>query len=250
LRGKALVFACLLWGALAAARAEEVVVFAAASLTDALLEIAASYEEATGTEVVLSFGASNLLARQIRAGAPADVFLSADEARMDELDRRGLVLEGARVSALSNTLAVVVPRGSRLRIVSAADLAGPGVRTLVLAEPTAVPAGIYARAWLRSRGVWPKVIDRVVPTESVRGALAAVAAGNADAGIVYRTDASLSDRVEVAFEVPAAEGPPISYPFAVLRGARDPAAARRFLDYLLSPPATTVFRRLGFLLHD
>jgi molybdate transport system substrate-binding protein len=143
---------------------------------------------------------------------------------------------------------VVVPRGSSLRLTVAADLARPAVRTLVLAEPTAVPAGIYAKQYLRAKGLWSKLSDRIVPTENVRAALAAVAAGNADAGIVYRTDARIRSEVEVAFEVPAAEGPRISYPLAVLRDARDPAGAQRFLAYLLSPPAQDVFRSHGFLL--
>ncbi|HET9298861.1 MAG TPA: molybdate ABC transporter substrate-binding protein, partial [Candidatus Polarisedimenticolaceae bacterium] len=167
--------------------------------------------------------------------------------KMDRLDKTGLLLEGTRRSVLSNALVVVVPRGSNLRLTGPADLAAPAVRALVLAEPSTVPAGIYARQYLRSVGLWSKLIDRIVPTENVRGALAAVEAGNADAGIVYRTDAGISQKVEVAFEVPAADGPPISYPFAVLKRTRDPEAARKFLAYLLSPAALDVFRKAGFL---
>jgi molybdate transport system substrate-binding protein len=230
------------------ARADELVAFAAASLTDALQEIGADYERTTGQHVVFNFGASSLLARQIREGAPADLFLSADEDKTDELEKRGLLLEGTRASVLSNTLAVVVPKGSTLRLRAPADLTAPAVRTLVIAEPSAVPAGIYARQWLRSLGLWSTLIDRIVPTENVRGALAAVEAGNADAGIVYRTDAGISRKVEVALEVPAAEGPRISYPFAVLRRTGAPEAARGFLAYLVSPPALDVFRKLGFLI--
>lgn len=243
---RALLALILALTSLSAARAEDLVVFAAASLTDALQEVGADYQKTTGQRVVFNFGASSLLARQIQEGAPADLFLSADEARMDALERKAL-LRGPRRSVLSNTLAVVVPKGSRLRLVSPADLAGPGVRTLVLAEPTTVPAGLYAKQYLRSQGLWSRVIDRVVPTENVRAALAAIEAGNADAGIVYRTDAAISREVEVAFEVPAAEGPPIAYPFAVLRGARDPEAAARFLEFLVSPRALATFRRFGFL---
>ncbi len=225
-------------------------VFGAASLTDALQEIGAAYERSTGQHVVFNFGASNLLARQIREGAPADLFLSADEEKMDQLARKGLLLEGTRRSVLSNTLAVVVPEGSKLRLAGPADLTSPAVRTLVLAEPSTVPAGIYAKQYLRSVGLWSKLIDRIVPTENVRGALAAVEAGNADAGIVYRTDAGISREVEVAFEVPAVQGPPISYPFAILQRTRDPDAARKFLAYLVSPPALDVFRKLGFLIQS
>ena len=123
------------------------------------------------------------------------------------------------------------------------------MRTLVIAEPSAVPAGIYAKQWLRSQGLWSKLIDRIVPTENVRGALAAVEAGNADAGIVYRTDAGISKKVDVAFEVTAAEGPGISYPVAALRRTTAPDSARAFLAYVHSPPALEVFRKLGFLIH-
>lgn len=230
------------------ARADDLLVFAAASLTDALQEIGNAYERETGRHVIFNFGASNLLARQIREGAPADLFLSADEAKMDELEKKGLLLEGTRKNVLSNTLAVVVPEDSTLPLASPADLASPAVRTLVIAEPSAVPAGIYAKAWLRRVGLWTKLIDRIVPTENVRAALAAVDAGNADAGIVYRTDAAIGRHARTAFEVPVAEGPPISYPFAVLRRASAPDAARGFLTYLQSRAALDVFRKFGFLI--
>jgi len=230
-----------------ASAANDLTVFAAASLTDVLTEIGAAYEQATGERVAFNFGASNLLGRQIRAGAPADLFLSADESTMDELERERLLLPGTRRSVLSNSLVVVVPRSNKLRIASASDLARPEVRTLVIAEPSSVPAGIYAREYLRAVGLWSWVIDRIVPTENVRGALAAIEAGNAEAGIVYRTDAAIGDEVEVAFAVPPAEGPPISYPFAVLRDAPRAAAARKFLDHLVSPAGLEVFRRFGFL---
>ncbi|HEX9941390.1 MAG TPA: molybdate ABC transporter substrate-binding protein [Thermoanaerobaculia bacterium] len=227
--------------------AGELQVFAAVSLTDALLEIAAGYEKAGGDKVLLNTGASSFLARQIQEGAPADLFLSAGEAAMDQLERSGLVLQGARRSVLSNTLAIVVPSGSSLRIASPRDLAGPQVRALALAEPGSVPAGIYAREYLQSKGLWNAVAGKVVPTESVRAALAAVESGNVDAGIVYRTDAGTSKKVRIAYEVPGAEGPKISYPFAVLAGSERRDAARRFLAWLESPPALEVFRRHGFL---
>jgi molybdate transport system substrate-binding protein len=229
-------------------RAAELSVFAAASLTDALEEIAAEYEKAGGDRIVLNLGASSTLARQIQEGAPADLFLSADEEKMDGLAKRKLLLPGTRKSVLSNTLVVVVPDDSRLKIAGVKDLAGPGVRALALAEPQTVPAGIYAREYLVQQGVWSQVVGRVVPTENVRAALAAVESGNADAGIVFRTDARISKRVRIAWEVPRAEGPAISYPFAVLAGSERKEAARRFLAWLQSPPALAVFRKHGFLI--
>jgi molybdate transport system substrate-binding protein len=229
-------------------RAAELSVFAAASLTDALEEIAARYEKGGGDRIVLNLGASSTLARQIQEGAPADLFLSADEEKMDGLAKRKLLLPGTRKSVLSNTLVVVVPADSRLKISKAKDLAGRGVRALALAEPQTVPAGIYARKYLVQQGVWSEVAGRVVPTENVRAALAAVESGNVDAGIVFRTDARISKRVRIAWEVPRAEGPAISYPFAVIAGSERKEAARRFLAWLQSPPALAVFRKHGFLI--
>lgn len=230
------------------ASAAEIQVFAAASLTDALKEIAPEYERVAGDKLVLNLGASSTLARQIQEGAPADLFLSADEEKMNGLEKRKLLLPGTRRSVLSNTLVVVVPVDSTLKISRPADLAAASIRALALAEPQTVPAGIYAKEYLKSKGLWSKVIDRVVPTENVRAALAAVESGNVDAGIVYKTDAGISKKVKIAYEVPKAESPSISYPFAVLAASEREEAARKLLDYLQSPPALAVFRKYGFLI--
>lgn len=227
-----------------------VLVFAAASLTDALKEIAASWEIAGGESVVFNFAASSLLARQIREGAPADLFLSADEAQMDGLERAGLVVPGTRRSVLSNTLVAVVPKDSALKIASARDLAGKGVERIALAEPTSVPAGVYSKKFFERVGIWDALAPKVVPTENARATLAAVESGNVDAGIVYRTDAAISKHVRIAFEIPAAMGPAISYPFALVKGAPRETEAQRFLAYLGSPAARAVFRRYGFLVKD
>jgi molybdate transport system substrate-binding protein len=243
-----LVSVLLLGGAAARASAGELQVFAAVSLTDALQDLAASYEKGGGDHILLNLGASSMLARQIAAGAPADLFLSADEVKMDDLEKHRLLLAGTRRDRLSNTLVVVVPASSPLKVTAAADLAGPKVRALALADPQGVPAGIYAKSYLQQKGVWPRLSERVIPTENVRAALSAVEAGNADAGIVYKTDARTSAKVRVAYEVPRAEGPRIAYPFAVVAGTRHPEAARRFLAYLESPAAAAVFERYGFIL--
>ncbi|MGZ5428308.1 MAG: molybdate ABC transporter substrate-binding protein [Thermoanaerobaculia bacterium] len=227
-----------------------VLVFAAASLTDALKEIAASWEIASGEGIAFNFAASSLLARQIREGAPADLFLSADEAQMDGLERAGFVVPGTRRSVLSNTLVAVIPLDSALRIASARDLAGKGVERLALAEPTSVPAGVYAKKFFERAGIWDALAPKVVPTENARATLAAVESGNVDAGIVYRTDAAISKRVRIAFEIPVAMGPSISYPFALVMGAPRETEARRFLAYLGSPAARAVFVRCGFLVKD
>ena len=231
-----------------AARAAELTVFAAASLTDALAEVARAYEATTGDRVRFNFGASSTLARQIREGAPADVFVSADEAKMDEVAARNLLVPETRRVLLANTLVLVVPNEGRVAVTRPADLVGPAVRRVALAEPATVPAGIYARAYLEQVGLWPAVAPKVIPAANVRAALAAIEAGNVDAGFVYKTDAARSTRVRVAYEVPTEEGPRIVYPVAVLRDARAPDAARRWVAYLASAEASAVFTAHGFLL--
>jgi molybdate transport system substrate-binding protein len=211
--------------------AAEVRVLAAASLTNVLQEIARTYEKSTGDRIVFSFGASNLLARQIAAGAPADLFLSADEASMNRVQTR------MRVNVLSNTLVVI---GKPIR--QPRDLVR--MKSIALAEPSSVPAGIYARQWLESLRLWSAIEPKVIPTDNVRSALAAVASGNADAAIVYRTDARISKRVRVTYVV--TNGPRIVYPFALLRDAEQPAAALRFLHHLRSKQALDTFIRHGF----
>ena len=225
-----------------------ILVFAAASLTDALKDIAATYEKGTGDKLVFNLGASSMLARQIREGAPADVFLSADEAQMDGLERAGLLVQGSRRSLLSNTLVFVVASDGGPKIASPEDL--KSVKTLALAEPKIVPAGVYAKQYLEKLGLWDALAARVIPTENVRACLAAVESGNADAGIVYRTDALISKKVRIAWNVPAEEGPRISYPVAIVKGTPQEAAARRFLEHLRSRAAREVFTRHGFLLKD
>ena len=185
------------------ARGDEIMVFAAASLSDALREIGGGYESASGDRVRFNFEASGTLARQIEAGAPADVFFPADEGRMDQLQSRGLILESSRRSILSNGLVVVVAAGSDLSIRSAADLVRPDLARLALADPEIAPAGVYAKKYLEAQRLWDAVASRVIPVSSVRAVLAAVETGNADAGFVYRTDAARASRARVAFEVPA-----------------------------------------------
>ena len=223
-------------------------VSAAASLTDALQELAPVYEKHSGDTLLFNFGASSLLARQIQEGAPADLFISADELKMDQLQQRRLIVAATRRSILSNTLAIIVPRDSRVKIASPGDLAGDNVRNLALAEPQTVPAGIYAKEYLRKLRLWSKIVGKVVPCDNVRGALAAVESGNAEAGIVYKTDALLSKLVRIAYEVPVSVGPEISYPAAIVADSKQQAAARRLLDFLESPPAQDVFRKYGFLI--
>ena len=221
--------------------AEEVLVFAAASLTESLEEIGKACEAKTGTDVRFSFGASSDLARQIQAGAPADVFFSADAARMDVLEKAGIVRHADRREFLSNQLVVVVPNSSSLRVAGARDLAR--LPRLALADPEAVPAGIYARKWLEAEGVWGQVRPKLVPTLDVRATLAAVASGAVEAGIVYRTDSAISNKVRVVFVV--TNGPAIAYSVARLASSKS-SAARRFVDFVAGAEGRAVFERRGF----
>jgi molybdate transport system substrate-binding protein len=164
------------------------------------------------------------------------------------LAKLNLIEPGTRKDRLGNSLVVVVYHESLLRLESAGDLTG--VRRLALAEPTTVPAGIYAREYLMKQGLWPGVEKKIVPTENVRAALTAVESGNVDAGLVYKTDAAISRKVRVAFEIPREEGPRISYPVAILRASRQKEAARRFLVFVNGQSAGEVFQKYGFIVHQ
>jgi molybdate transport system substrate-binding protein len=230
--------------------AAEITIFAAASLTDSLKEIAASYEKNSGDRIIFNFGASSTLARQIEEGAPADIFFSADEAKMDGLDTKRLIDKTTRKSRLGNSLVVVVAADSALQISSATALTNAVVKKIALADPKAVPAGIYAKKWLEGLQLWGVVESKIVPTENARAALAAVEAGNVEVGVVYKTDAGISWKVKIAYEVPAKDSPVISYPLALVAESKQPAAAKKFLNYLDSKDAGDIFKKFGFILRD
>jgi molybdate transport system substrate-binding protein len=232
-----------------AARAETVMVFAAASLSESLKLAAQRYEEQSHDKIEFNFAGSSLLARQIEEGAPADIFFSADTQWMDELEKKGLIAKETRKDRLSNSLVIVVPKDSPLSITSPRDLLQARIGRLALADPKAVPAGIYAREYLQKQNLWTAVEPKVIPTANVRAALAAVASGNVDAGIVYKTDAAISKQVRVAYEIPARDGPEIIYPVAALKGPAK-AAAQKFLDYLNSPAGGEVFAGFGFIVRN
>jgi molybdate transport system substrate-binding protein len=231
----------------AVVRAAEITVFAAASLTDALKEAAASYEKQGHDHVAFNFGASSLLERQIEEGAPADVFFSADEPKMDSLATKDLILKQTRKSRLSNSLVIVTSADSNLEIKSPADLANNKVRRIALADPKAVPAGVYSKAFLEKEKLWSIIEPKVVPTDNVRAALAAVESGNIEIGMVFKTDAAISKKVKIAYEIPSATGPKISYPLAVLKNAKQVESAKKFVEYLGSDDAAKIFQKYGFI---
>ncbi len=222
----------------------EILVFAAASLTESLRALASAWEKKTGQKATFSFGASSDLARQIEAGAPADVFFSADVAKMDGLERAGLVRAADRREFLSNRLVVIAATSARLQLASPLDLLA--VPKIALADPSSVPAGIYARRWLTELGLWEKLEPRVIPTLDVRAALAAVESESVPVGIVYRTDAAIGKDVRIAYEV--RDGPEILYSVAALARSKSPAAAEAFVRFLAGDSGRAEFGRRGFLL--
>jgi len=246
--GKTLLGACLLGLVVHVAAAADMLAFGAASLKDALDAQVAAFTSVTAEKVVVSYGASNALAKQIEAGAPADIFISADLDWMDYVDKKGLVTPGTRVDLLRNTLVLVAPATSQstLKIGPGFDLAAAlGTEKLAMANPDSVPAGKYGKAALESLGVWTRVEKQVARAENVRAALVLVARGEAPLGIVYATDALADRGVRIVDAFPAASHPPIVYPAALTTTGKSPGA-KAFLDYLQSPAARPVWERYGF----
>lgn len=229
------------------ANAAEVTVFAAASLSDVFKEIAPQFTAATGHTLRFNFGASGALVRQIKEGAPADVIFSADELRVDQLEKAGLLLPGTRRTLLANTLVVIVTAEGGAAVKVVADLSKADVRRIAIGEPATVPVGTYTKEYLQKTGDWKKLIDKCVPLDTVRAALAAVESGNAEAGFVYKTDALISKKVKIALEIPVADGPRITYPVAVLKDAKQVEAAQVLVEFLAGVEAQKVFARFGFL---
>lgn len=231
------------------AHAADVTVFAAASLTNALQQVAEGYKTKSGKTVALSFAASSALARQIEASGGADLFISADKDWMDYLDNKGLIAHATRKDILGGHLVLVAPANStvQVNIVPHFDLMGAlaGGR-LAIADPDSVPAGKYARTALTTLGVWNSVVDHLVQAENVRVALAYVARGDAPFGIVYSTDAAAEPKVRVVAEFPDNTHQPIVYPAALTTDAKP--EARAFLDYLRGPEANAIFASAGFVI--
>jgi molybdate transport system substrate-binding protein len=232
----------------ALAQAKPVLVFAAASLKNALDEIAVRYERETGKKVTVSYGASSALAKQIEAVAPADLFISADLDWMDYLQTRNLITTETRGNMLGNRLVLVAPKDSQASIkigpgFPLVELLGGG--RLAMADPKAVPAGKYGRAALESLGVWQAIEPRVAAAENVRAALALVSRGEAPLGIVYQTDAAADPNVKIAGMFPEDTHPPIIYP-AALTGTSTNGDAASFLAYMRAPGARPAWEKQGF----
>lgn len=226
---------------------QELLVFAAASLTNVLDEIGKAYTQQTQQPVKFSYAASSALARQLEAGARADVFFSADLEWMDYVQARNLIDRSTRRNVLGNRLVLVAPADSKIELkitpgFKLAEALGNG--RLATGDPEAVPVGKYARSALTSLGVWNDVADKLVRADNVRSALAFIARGETPLGIVYETDAKVEKRVRVVDFFPADSHPPIVYPVAVTANARP--AARQFVEFLQSAPAKEAFKKYGF----
>ena len=229
-------------------------IFAAASLTDAMKDIASAWQKQGHLPPTMSFGASSTLARQIEQGAPANIFASADEKWMDYLQQRNLIVTNSRRDLLSNNLVLIVPSSSRHAGAAPATI-GPGFDLagllgkngrLATGDPAHVPVGLYAKQALSKLGLWDSVAGRLAPTEDVRAALLLVQRGEAPAGIVYGTDAEVSPGVAVDAIFPASSHDPISYPFALVQG-HDTPEARALLAFIEGPEGKRVFDARGFV---
>jgi molybdate transport system substrate-binding protein len=236
----------LVWAS-APASASEITVSAAISLKDALDEIGKEYEGShAGAKVVFNYGGSGTLRNQIEQGAPVDVFFSASEKDMDALNAKGMIQPDTRRNIVANTLVLIVPADRDSGIHGFADLAGAQVKTIAVGEPATVPAGMYAQQAFAALGLTAAVQGKLVLAKDVRQALTFVATSNADAGVVYSTDARTTNKVRVVATAPPSSHDPIVYPAAVLKIAHDAAAARALVAYFAVEDAKAVFQKYGF----
>lgn len=229
-----------------AANAAELIVSAAASLTNAFTEVGRAFEKAgSGDSAVMNFGGSGQLLQQIDRGAPVDVFASADQETMDRAQKRGLLMDDSRVDFAGNSLVLIAPANSTLNIARLDDLRADNVTRIAVSNPASVPVGVYSRFALQAAGLWETLKPKYINTQNVRQSLDYVARGEVDVGFVYATDARvMADRVKVLLEVPT--GIPIRYPIAVVGDTRHADAARRFIEFVKTPQAQAILRRYGF----
>ena len=232
-----------------------VVVFAAASLRDVVRDIGVRFAETQQVDLVYNFAGSNTLAQQLRAAPVADVFLSANPDWVEVLDRAQVILPESRRNFLSNRLVLISRRDAEFRLSAPGLLPSLAFSFLAIADPEAVPAGRYARAFLQAvetadRSVWEAVKDRIVPTADVRAALGLVESDPHIIGVVYRTDAASSDRVRVVYELPPSLHQPIVYCAVALKDRPQPELAARFLDFLRSPAAVAIYNTHGFVVDE
>jgi molybdate transport system substrate-binding protein len=225
---------------------DELTVSAAISLKDALEELASQYKrEQPGIQIHLNLGGSGTLQRQIEQGAPVDIFVSASPKEMDSLESQGLLLPGTRRNIVRNELVLIVPADTAF-VSDFLALAKPAVKTIAIGEPQTVPAGKYAQEVLTHFGLYEQLKPKLVLAKDVRQVLTYVETGNADAGMVYATDAKISKKVSVVATAPKDSHSPVLYPAAVIKNSSNPAAAKNFLEFLAGEKARAIFERYGF----
>lgn len=238
----------LLTGAAVPASAAELLFSVAISMKEAVEEVGREFVRSRpGLTLRYNFGASGELQKQIEAGAPVDLFVSAGERQVDELAQRGLIYPETRKVFARNALVVIKPAGSNLDLAKPSDLLAPAVKRIVIGNPKTVPVGQYSEESLRHLGLWGKIQPRLLFAENVRQALEYVSRDEVDAGFVYATDAAARPgRVKTAFRPPEDSYRPVVYPVAMVKGARKPEVVRAFIDFLLSPAGQAVLARRGF----
>jgi molybdate transport system substrate-binding protein len=234
----------------AAAQGTPVLVFAAASMKNALDDANALFERQKGVKVTTSYAASSALAKQIEAGAPADIFISADLDWMDYVEQKQLIKPGTRANLLGNKIVLIAPSNSKLQLTIApnfplAQALGDG--RLAMADTASVPAGKYGKAALEALGVWAAVAGKIAPAENVRATLLLVSRGETPLGIVYQTDAAVDPNVKILGSFPDNTHPPIVYPVALIQSSTNPAASD-YLAFLKSAAARPFFEKQGFTL--
>ena len=248
LAGVLLILSGVTWSTAASAQPAKLVIFAAASLKDALDNVTSAYQRVKGQETTTSYAASSTLAKQIEAGAPADIFISADLDWMDYLAKKSLIKAETRANLLGNRLVLIAPVNSSVKLTIGpnfplAEALGNG--RLAIADPTGVPAGKYGKAALEALGVWSSVADKLAPAENVRATLLLVSRGETPLGIVYQTDAAADKGVKVVGAFPEDTHPPIIYPIAAVATSSNPGDAP-FIAFLKSPIARPLFEKQGF----
>jgi molybdate transport system substrate-binding protein len=243
-----LILSSIAWAASASAQQDKLVIFAAASLKDALDEVNTAYQHDKGQDTTTSYAASSTLAKQIEAAAPADIFISADLDWMDYLAKKALIKPETRSNLLGNRLVLIAPLNSTIKLgigrnFTLARALGNG--RLAIADPNSVPAGRYGKAALEALGVWSSIADKLAPAENVRAALALVSRAETPLGIVYQTDANSDKAVKIVGIIPDDTHPPIVYPIAIVASSTNPGAIG-YLAFLKSSVARPIFEKQGF----
>ena len=245
---RAILFSCLIvfFSGTQRAAGSELMVSAALSLKAPFEEMGRLFEAKTGTKVIFNFGASGILQRQIEGGAPSDIFASASSKEMDSLESRGFLIKGTRSNFAGNTIMLIVPSQSSLRIRSFEDLRKKEIRRIAIGNPATVPAGKYAEEVLKSSGLWETLKDRIVLCENVRQVMDYTARNEVDAGMVFRTDASAGKDIEIISEAPEQSHNPVLYVIAAIKGTGHDRPAKEFISLLMSDEGRKMLKKYGF----